>query len=335
MPIIIIAQRGVTTRLRAAIDATVAAGMALEVVQDIQQARGLVERYAPCMVELGHLDARDPEAAAAVISNTLDALGESPVIAITDGAESATVLASLRAGAESVFDLELESAQTMVHVIADVWERSHRRERDHMLIDDQRNVLDDLLKALIQTERRTIDLESDLAKAGVPVTGADAAPAPEQRPPAVILVSGDPAVASRLARALEAGGLTTVSYGDGDAAVREVGTLKRWGTTFDIVVLSRDVAGPARQDTIRRLRELMPDMAAAIIGATATDPAREEMDRLGLIALIGDDAGTAAERVTQLAREALAKLREHLYLDRIKARHDKVLARYRALARPR
>jgi hypothetical protein len=38
-------------------------------------------------------------------------------------------------------------------------------------------------------------------------------------------------------------------------------------------------------------------------------------------------------RLTQLARESLERTREQLYLARIKARHERVLARYRSLPR--
>jgi len=45
------------------------------------------------------------------------------------------------------------------------------------------------------------------------------------------------------------------------------------------------------------------------------------------------DLDEVVARLAHLARGALERTREQVYLQRIKARHDRVLARYRALPR--
>jgi hypothetical protein len=45
------------------------------------------------------------------------------------------------------------------------------------------------------------------------------------------------------------------------------------------------------------------------------------------------DLDGVVERLAQLARESLHHTREHVYLQRIKERHERVLARYRSLPR--
>ena len=45
------------------------------------------------------------------------------------------------------------------------------------------------------------------------------------------------------------------------------------------------------------------------------------------------DPAEVVARLAQLAHESLARTREHTYLERIKARHERVLARYRSLPR--
>jgi FixJ family two-component response regulator len=45
------------------------------------------------------------------------------------------------------------------------------------------------------------------------------------------------------------------------------------------------------------------------------------------------DLDDIVARLAQLARDSLHRTREHAYLQRIKERHERVLARYRALPR--
>ena len=45
------------------------------------------------------------------------------------------------------------------------------------------------------------------------------------------------------------------------------------------------------------------------------------------------DIDEIVERLAQLENESLLRTREHLYIQRIKARHERVLAKYRSLPR--
>src|SRR5262249_57270892 len=91
------------------------------------------------------------------------------------------------------------------------------------MIDSQREIVEDLLKDLIRTERRAIDAEEALAARAR--TAGEAAIAIESRPPSVLLIEHERAVADELADLLEAAGVATFAYITGEEALREAETL--------------------------------------------------------------------------------------------------------------
>jgi FixJ family two-component response regulator len=72
-------------------------------------------------------------------------------------------------------------------------------------------------------------------------------------------------------------------------------------------------------------------LTSVIDADLATDAAN-----LGVVGFVQKplaDLDEVVERLSQLAHASLARTREHDYLERIKERHERVLARYRALPR--
>ena len=58
-----------------------------------------------------------------------------------------------------------------------------------------------------------------------------------------------------------------------------------------------------------------------------------ELGIVGLVRKPLTDLRSVVDRLSRLARDSLHHTREHVYLQRIKERHERVLARYRSLPR--
>ena len=189
-----------------------------------------------------------------------------------------------------------------------------------------------MLKDLIRTERRSIDLEEQLAR-----THARDARAERPRPAAILLVEHDRDVADDLAERLEAAGVTTLAYITGEDAVREADqTLAAGSCRLSTSRWSRrscpDIDG---LETIRRLRDQAPGLPGVPDDLGPRRRPRRRAADLGVVGFVQKpladvDDGRAARAAR---RESLSRTREHTYLERIKERHERVLARYRSLPR--
>jgi hypothetical protein len=62
-------------------------------------------------------------------------------------------------------------------------------------------------------------------------------------------------------------------------------------------------------------------------------PQAAELGIVGFVRKPLADLDDVVRRLCQLARDSLHHTREHVYLQRIKQRHERVLARYRSLPR--
>jgi CheY-like chemotaxis protein len=121
----------------------------------------------------------------------------------------------------------------------------------------------------------------------------------------------------------------------GEEAVREAQTLAS-SAGLDLALVAAQLPGIDGLETIRRLRDrvaalpafLMTSVIEADLAASAAD--------LGVVGFVQKplaDLDEVVERLAQLARDSLARTREQAYVERIKERHERVLARYRALPR--
>jgi CheY-like chemotaxis protein len=311
-------------------------GVTVTLVDELPTAVELASRHEePPAILIDLRDAapgeiEDLKRAMDVLRRTLGAMPAALPVVITSAAASPLIIACMRGGAGDVIDLQLEGTATVRAVVTRICARQAERSRELDALDQQRHMIEDLLKDLIQTERRSIDAEERLAartRTGEFSVGV------EIRPPAVLLVEHEREVADELADLLETAGVATYAYVTGEEALREAETLS--GTTgLDIALVAAQLPGIDGLETIRRLRDRIPGMPAFLVTSVVHADLAAHAANLGVVGFVQkplEDVEELVERLAQLARDALGRTRESVYLRRIKERHERVLARYRSL----
>lgn len=333
---ILIAPDGPDGTLRTLVDRLASVGVVGTIVDELPTAVELAAHHPTppaILVDLRAVAAgeiEDLKQAADVLRRTRAALPTYFPVAITAGAAAPLILQCMRAGAGDVIDLELEGTATVRAVVHRVCARQLERRGELDMLDQQRQMIEDLLKDLIRTERRSIDAEERLAartRTGEMPSGA------EVRPPSVLLVESERAVADELADLLEAAGIATYAYVTGEEALREVETLAAT-TGLDIALIAAQLPGIDGLETIRRLRARIPGLPAFLVTSVVDADLAAHAADLGVVGFVQKpmaDVDEVVVRLAQLAREALARTRESQYVQRIKERHERVLARYRSL----
>jgi CheY-like chemotaxis protein len=266
------------------------------------------------------------------LRRTLAALPHALPIAVTAEAPAQLIVACVRAGAGDVIDLALEGTATARAAVQRICQRQADRTHELEIVRQQRSIIEDLLKDLIRTERRSIDVEEKLARTR---TGEFSMPGAETRAPAVLLVEHERAVADELADMLEASGVATYAYVTGEEALREAQTLAET-TGLDLALVAAQLPGMDGLETVRRLRDQISGLPAFLVTSVHDADLAAHAADLGVVGFVQKplaDVREVAERLSQLARESLQRTREHVYLQRIKERHERVLARYRSLPR--
>jgi CheY-like chemotaxis protein len=336
---ILISPRGVAGPLRDLMDRLGSVGVKVAIVDEIATAVELARHHdtPPAILldlrEFGAGEVEDQQAASDAIRRTRERMPDALPIIVTSEADPMLIVSTVRAGAADVIDLQLEGTAAARAVVHRVCERQSTRASELGLIDSQRDMIEDLLKDLIRTERRAIDAEEALAARAR--TAGEAAVAIESRPPSVLLIEHERAVADQLADLLEAEGVATFAYITGEEALREAEVLARTAG-LDLAVVAAQLPGIDGLETVRQLRAKVHEIPAFLMtSARDGDPARVAAE-LGIVGYVRKplvDLTDVVERLGQLARESLHRTREHVYLQRIKERHEKVLARYRSLPR--
>lgn len=331
---VLVAEAGVSGPLRALVDRLGAVGVAVTTVDDLATAAELSRshRTPPALL----VDLLPRGAAPLGVDDVADAIrraaagvaGALPV-AVTSEADPAVVLACVRAGAADVIDLDVEGTAAAHAVVHRVCERQAARAAELAMVATQRDMIEELLKDVIRTERRAIDAEEALAagRAGGAATG-------DGRAPAVLLVEHDRALADELADRLEEAGVATFAYLSGEDALRELDALVRAGG-LDLALVASRLRGIDGLDTIARLRQRLAELPALILVAPddAAVATRAGELAIGVLAKPLGDLAAIVHQLVALARESQHRTREHAYLQRIKERHERVLARYRSLPR--
>src|SRR4029077_8217154 len=177
-------------------------------------------------------------------------------------ADPMLIVSCLRAGAGDVIDLQLEGTAGARGVVQRISERQAKRASELVMVTSQRDMIEDLLKDLIRTERRSIDAEEALAARAR--TSGDSAPALESRGPSVLLIEHDRAVADELADLLEAAGVATFAYVTGEEALREAATLAH-STGLDLALVAAQLPGIDGLETVRRLRASIHGLPAFLM----------------------------------------------------------------------
>lgn len=335
---ILIAPDGPSGQLRGLMDRLGSSGITATIVDDVHTALELARKHdaPPALL----LDVRDWSAgevedlknAGELIRRVLVSIPTSLPVVIANNASPRMILACIRAGATDVIDLALEGTATARTIVQRVCLRQSDRHRELESFHQARGMVEDLLKDLIRTERRSIDAEDALAHARsgeVPVV------ATETRGPAILLVEHDRSVADDLADLLEAAGIATFAYVTGEEAVREAETLAAT-TGLDLALVAAQLPGIDGLESVRRLRDRVPGLPAFLMTSVHDADLAADAADLGVVGFVHkplDDLEGIVARLAQLAHESLHRTREAVYLERIKERHERVLARYRSLPR--
>ncbi|HEX5060555.1 MAG TPA: response regulator [Kofleriaceae bacterium] len=339
---IVVAPEGATGPLEGIVERLTSTNIVVHVVEDVPSAALIASRTPsepPCvLLDLRDLSSgselEDVKQACERVRKAAHAIQHTMPVAVTSSANAGAVVALVRAGAGDVIDLQLEGIGSARAVVVRVYHRQVELSHQVYTARALRSMIEDMLKDLIRTERRSIDLEEKLAQFES-VTGETGALS-DQREPAILLVEQDLAVAREIAERLEAEGLSTFAYTSGEEAARELDTLLAGGTGFDLALIAAQLPGIDGLETVRRLRDQLPGLPAFLMTAVHDADLAARAADLGVVGFVQKplpDIDEVVARLSQLAREALDRTREQLYLQRIKARHERVLARYRSLPR--
>ncbi|MBA3456060.1 MAG: response regulator [Deltaproteobacteria bacterium] len=336
---ILITADGSAGLLRGLVERLSSGGITTTVVDELPVAVELSNRAAvpPCiLVDLRDTaggEIEDAQLAAQAIRRVVSALPHTSPVAVLAGSNVALAIACIRAGAGDVIDLEVEGTAAARVVVHRIWERQRGRTLEAEALASQRSMIEELLRDLIRTERRTIEAEDKLAAQNRRSSGEHVIS--DMRPPAVLLVEHDRDVADELADLLEAAGIATFAYVTGEEALREAGTLASTNG-LDLALVAAQLPGMDGLETIRRLRDRVPGLAAFLITSVIEAELAANAADLGVVGFVQKplaDLQEVVDRLAQLAHESLTRTREQAYLQRIKERHERVLARYRALPR--
>ena len=336
---ILISPRGVAGPLRDLMDRLGSVGVEVTIVDEIATAVEVSRRdiTPPAILldlrEFGAGEVEDQQAAGDAIRRTLERLPHALPIVVTSEADPMLIISCVRAGAGDVIDLQLEGTAAARAVVQRICERQGARAAERARIASQRDMIEELLKDLIRTERRSIDAEEALAARAR--TAGEAAVAIESRPPAVLLIEHERAIADELADQLEAAGIATFAYLTGEEALREAEALAH-STGLDLAVVAAQLPGIDGLETVRRLRARIEGLPAFLMTSAHDGELAAHAAELGIVGLVRKplaDLHDVVDRLCRLARDSLHHTREHVYLQRIKERHERVLARYRTLPR--
>lgn len=336
--VILIAPAGASGPLRGLVDRLASVGVTIAIVDEVATAAEMSahhERPPAVMIDLrdaGAGEVEDVRRATEAVRRALEALPHALPIVLTAGATAPLIVAAIRAGAGDVIDLLLEGTATARAVVQRICQRQDDRRRELEVIEEQRAMIEELLKDVIRTERRAIDAEEALAARA---RTSREHPVADARPPAVLLVEHERGVADDLADQLEAAGVTTFAYVSGEEAVREAAGLAE-SSGLDLALVAARLPGMDGLETVRRLRDRIAGLPAFLMTSSPEEELAAGAAELGVVGFVPKplaDVGELVDRVLGLARESRHRARESRYLQRIKERHEHVLERYRCLPR--
>jgi len=328
-------------RLRGLTDLLSGAGLAVVVVDTVQEAAARLIMSDPdaapaVFVDLSDIagDAASAEVRMRAITDTVPSAAP---VGVAEAPPAALIIGCLRGGAADFVDV-IGVTPSDVRIILDrisrvVADRSGQRKTVTAL----RSMIEEFLRDLVKTERRSIDLEHRLAQRERQASTVVEAPADldADREPCIFLIEDDREVADSLAVGLEDAGLVTFAFLSGEDACRQAEKMATKGQAIDLALVDMRLPGIDGLETVRRLRDQKPGLAAFLMtGFSDVETATSAAD-LGVVGYVlkpFDDMQLLITRIREQAQQAMQRTREHHYLQRIKERHDRVLSRYRKLA---
>ena len=339
---IVLAPDGVIGSLVQLVERLQAAGIQVDVADEVGVAAQIASRtpYAPpaVLVDLRHLvqgsELEDIQGAADRLRRVVHAMPLVQPIAITGNADARVVIACIRTGAADVLDMNLEGTAAARTVVTRVYQKQIAGASHAHTAATLRAMIEDMLKDLIRTERRSIDLEEKLAQ--FESNTGEVRELGDQRPPAILLVEPATEIAKQLAERLQRAGVATYAFTSGEDSTRELEGLLGAGAGFDLALIAAQLPGIDGLETVRRLRDRTPGLPAFLMTSVNDADLAARAADLGVVGFVQKplpDLDEVVARLAQLAHDALERTREQLYLQRIKARHERVLARYRSLPR--
>jgi len=328
---------GHTAMLRELIERLSSLGVETAVVTDIDHAMRALRDAPATLAVIDVDDANQALATTATIASRIEGvvhhvLDAAPV-ALATRPSAALILTCLRAGATTFVDLGADSFEAAIHLLSHAARERLRLTTSRRVLEQLRVVVEELLRDLVKTERRSIDLERRLAELGADDAGV-AADLDDQRAPVVLLVEDDRELSDHLVDHLEHVGLTTVAFVTGEEAVAHGDRMVQHGEALDLVIVDRMLPGIDGLEVVRRLRKDRPNLAAFLITGFADPTVSARATDLGVVGVAVkpfDDVRAVVARLRDEATAAMARTREQGYLLRIKARHEAVLDQYRVL----
>jgi len=336
--VILIAPAGASGPLRGVVDRLASIGVPITIVEEIAEAAELSAhnpRPPAVMLDLRDAGAGEDEDVRQVteaLRRALEVLPHALPIVLTAGVAAPLIVAAIRAGAGDVLDVMVEGTAAARAVVQRICQRQADRQLELSVMDEQREIVEELLKDLIRTERRAIDAEDALAARA---RASREMPVVDARPPAVLLVESERRVADELAEQLEAAGVATFAYVSGEEATREAAMLAET-SGLDLALVAARLPGMDGLATVRQLRERIAGLPAYMLVADGDEAHTAAASELGIIGFVHkpiSNLDQIVDQIAELARDSRHRAREALYLQRIKERHEHVLERYRSLPR--
>jgi len=333
---------GAATRLSRLVEIMTEAGVSVSTVETAEEAAAQILVSDPSEPRLVLIDGTSPdegkttdvETLAASISSLISTLPHVAPVVIAPDPAPALVIGVFRAGAVDFVDLAGDSKAAVIECLERVSAKVSRKSRHRERIRELRGIVEDFLRTLIKTERRSIDLEHQLeikGKRPTELTGD----LDTDREPTIVIIEDDREVSDLLVDELEEVGVATYGFVSGEEAVREVTKLTKRGEAIDLALVDAKLPGIDGLEAIRQMRAVRPGLAAFLMtGYSDSETARSAAD-LGVVGYVlkpFDDVGGLIERLKEHALCNRDLARERHYLSRIKERHERVLFRYRKIA---
>jgi DNA-binding NtrC family response regulator len=241
------------------------------------------------------------------------------------------VIDAQRAGAFDFVDMdstEDDLGAALARSAGETSLRILRRER----LAGLRELVEEFLRTLVKTERRTLDLEQRLTELAGPVEGSEH---DAVKLPSVLVVDDDEQVLDVLVVELARRGLRAEEASTGMEALAEVKKALAEQDPFDLVLIDKNLPDTDGVRLISRIRELSAIPSFMVMTGFASAESAIDAADLGVVGYIikpFDDIEALCRRIEDVTEKSRVTRREQRYLDRIKRRHAQFLLRYRELA---